>query len=75
MEIQNLPVGWTVRIFSTAGSEVRAFTNTQQNDLTWTWDFENESGRRVVRSLYLVRVIDVDGVVRRSGRFVVQSHQ
>jgi hypothetical protein len=73
LEVQKLPRGWTVRIFDAAGSQVKRFQNTQEDYFDWTWDFKNDTGGRVVRSLYLVRVIDDRGEVRRSGRFVVQS--
>ena len=73
LEIRDIPVGWTVRIFDTAGSQVRKFTNDGVGDVDWAWDFTNEHGLRVVKSLYLIRVLDNTGTVRRSGRFVVQS--
>lgn len=73
LEVQDLPTGWTVRIFNTAGAEVKTFRNTGQTGVDWTWDFANDYGRRVARSLYLIRVIDNTGVLRQSGRFVVQS--
>jgi hypothetical protein len=73
LEIKDLPPGWTVRIFDTGGYEVRAYRNGQAQGIDWTWDFENDHGRRVVKSLYLIRVTDETGAVRRSGRFVVRS--
>jgi hypothetical protein len=73
LEVRNIPLKWTVRIFDTAGIQVRAFENVQGAGMDWVWDFTNDEGSRVVKSLYLVRVVDEDGVVRQSGRFVVQS--
>jgi uncharacterized lipoprotein YbaY len=73
LEVRNLPRGWTVKIFDTAGYEVRNFKNSESDGLDWIWDFENDHGRRVAKSLYLIRVIDEAGSVRSSGRFVVQS--
>ncbi len=72
MEVRNLPVSWRVRIFDTAGVQVRHFTNSQPGQ-TWTWDFRNDSGVRVAPALYLVRVTDESGIVRESARFLVQS--
>jgi hypothetical protein len=40
---------------------------------TWTWDFRNDAGGRVAPALYLVRVTDGSGAVKRSGRFLVQA--
>jgi len=74
LEIVNMPQGWTVRIFDTAGSEVRSFRNDQSDGYTWSWDFRNDRGSRVAQTLYLVRVIDESGAVRNSGRFLVQSN-
>ena len=71
LEVRDLPAGWTVRIVSTAGAQVRTFKNNRPDDMTWIWDFKNNSGRRVVRSLYLVQVIDGNGITKRSGRFMV----
>ncbi len=74
MEVRNLPANWTVRIFTTAGVQVKSFTNQTQQDVDWVWDdFANDSGRRVTRALYFVRVTGPDGKVRRTGRFVVQK--
>ena len=73
LEVRDLPPGWTVRIFDTGGSEVRSFRNAQTDGLDWTWNFENDHGRRVAKSLYLIRVVDESGSVKRSGRFVVRS--
>jgi hypothetical protein len=73
LEIRDLPPGWTVRIFDTGGYEVRSFRNSEGTGVDWTWDFENDHGRRVAKSLYLIRIIDEAGSVRRSGRFVVRS--
>ncbi len=73
MEVRNLPRGWTVKIFDTAGYEVRNFKNSQSDGIDWVWNFENDHGRRVAKSLYLIRVIDEAGSVRSSGRFVVQT--
>jgi parallel beta-helix repeat protein len=73
LEVRNLPLGWTVKIFDTSGYEVRSFRNSQSEGMDWVWDFENDHGRRVAKSLYLIRVIDQGGSVRSSGRFVVQS--
>ena len=72
LEIQNLPNGWGVRIFDTSGLEVRYYQNSTGTEIDWTWDFENSGGRRVARSLYLVRVVDDGGKVKNSGRFLVQ---
>ncbi len=73
LEIQNLPSGWTVKIFDTSGSEVRSYKNANGDGEDWNWDFSNDHGRRVAKSMYLVRVLDTGGSVRESGRFVVQS--
>ncbi len=75
MEVRNLPLEWTVRIFDTAGTQVRRFRNTVSDRLTWEWDFTNDHGRRVTRALYLIRVVDNTGRVRKAGRFIVQSDQ
>jgi len=72
LEVLNIPRGWTVRIFDTAGFEVRSYRNDSGSSLDWTWDFENAHGRRVARSLYLVRVVDDAGSVQQAGRFLVQ---
>jgi hypothetical protein len=73
LEVRDLPSGWTVRIFDAAGSEVRSFKNAESDGIDWTWNFLNNHGRRVAKSLYLVRIIDEAGSVKRSGRFVVRS--
>jgi hypothetical protein len=74
LEVRNLPANWTVRIFTTAGVQVKSFTNQTQQDVDWVWDsFANDSGRRVTRALYFVRVTGPDGKVRRTGRFIVQK--
>lgn len=62
-----------MKIFDTAGYEVRNFKNSQSDGIDWVWNFENDHGRRVAKSLYLIRVIDEAGSVRSSGRFVVQT--
>jgi len=72
LEIRNLPPGWRVKIFSTAHSKVREFRNDGDNAVDWAWDFANDSGRRVVKSMYLVRVLDHRGSVKKTGKFVVQ---
>jgi hypothetical protein len=72
LEIRDIPVSWTVRIFDTAGRRVRSHTNQQADGQDWLWDFNNDHGQRVARSMYLVRVTDSDGNVRQSGRFLVQ---
>jgi len=72
LEIRNLPARWSVYIFDTAGSLVRRFRNSTASSRDWVWDFSNDAGRRVVRALYMIRVVDAGGGVRRSGRFVVQ---
>ncbi|NIM19915.1 MAG: hypothetical protein GTO51_06675 [Candidatus Latescibacteria bacterium] len=72
LEVRNLPLNWTVRIFNTAGFQVRGFTNGTQDGLDWTWDFTNDAGRKVARALYLVRVTDPSGNVKQSGRFLVR---
>lgn len=72
LEIRNLPLDWTIRIFDAAGTQVRRFRNTAADGLNWIWDFTNDSGQRVARALYLVRVTDNEGKVRQSGRFLVQ---
>lgn len=72
LEVRHLPPSWTVRIFDTAGHNVRTYTNQGGSDVDWTWDFENNSGRLVARSLYLVRVTGPNGEVKQSGRFLVQ---
>ena len=73
LEVRNLPVSWTVRIFDTAGGSVRDHTNTATDGADWMWDFTNDHGQRVARALYLVRVTDPNGKVHQSGRFLVQS--
>jgi hypothetical protein len=72
LEIRDMPANWTVRIFDTAGRQVRSYTNHDADGLDWLWDFNNDHGQRVARSMYLVRVTDTDGNVRQSGRFLVQ---
>jgi hypothetical protein len=72
LEVRNIPVGWTVRIFDTSGHEVRAFTNNITGGHTWAWDFTNDGGHTVARALYLVRVFNEGGGLQRTGRFVVQ---
>jgi hypothetical protein len=39
----------------------------------WLWDFTNDNNQRVARALYLVRVVDPQGNVQQSGRFLVQT--
>jgi hypothetical protein len=73
LEVRDMPVSWTVRIFDTAGRPVRSYTNNQVDGQDWMWDFTNDHGQRVARAMYLVRVTDVDGSVRQSGRFLVQA--
>jgi hypothetical protein len=73
LEVRGIPPGWQVRIFDTSGVEIRAFTNTADTTIDWTWDFANGRGNRVVKSLYLIRVLDKGGSVRQSGKFVVQT--
>lgn len=72
LEVRNIPLEWTIRIFDAAGTQVRRFRNTASDDMNWIWDFSNDGGQRVARALYLVRVTDGDGNVRQSGRFLVQ---
>ncbi|MGD8413369.1 MAG: Ig-like domain-containing protein, partial [Candidatus Latescibacterota bacterium] len=72
LEVRDMPAAWTVRIFDTAGRQVRTYTNHDADGLDWLWDFNNDHGQRVARSMYLVRVTDADGNVRQSGRFLVQ---
>jgi hypothetical protein len=72
LQVKNIPLGWTVRIFDVSGRKVRTFKNEMRDGLDWTWDFKNDGNRRVVRSLYLVRVTDASGRVRQAGRFLVQ---
>jgi hypothetical protein len=73
LEVRNLPISWTVRIFDTAGRHVREYTNNETDGLDWSWDFANDHGQRVARAMYLVRVTSPDGSVRQTGRFLVQS--
>jgi hypothetical protein len=73
LEVHNLPLSWTVRIYDAAGTPVRNFKNTAGEGYDWTWDFNNNRGRRVARAIYLVRVTDASGNVRQSGRFLVQT--
>jgi hypothetical protein len=73
LEVRDMPVSWTVRIFDTAGRQVRTYTNHQVEGQDWYWDFTNDHGQRVARAMYLVRVTDDDGKVRQSGRFLVQA--
>lgn len=72
LEVHNLPLGWSVHIFTTSGVKVRSFENHDEDDVTWTWDFANDSGQEVSRALYLVRVVDANGNVQQSGKFVVR---
>lgn len=72
LEVRNLPLNWTVRIFNPAGVLVRAFENRAGSSTDWAWDFRNDAGMRVAKSLYLVRVVDENGAVQQAGRFVVQ---
>lgn len=72
LEVRDLPANWGVHIFDTAGASVRHHVN-QNAGATWTWDFHNDRGGRVAPALYLVRVTDSSGAVKRSGRFLVQS--
>lgn len=72
LEIQNIPLGWTVRIFDTRGYVVRDFKNSQSDGYTWSWDFRNDTGHAVARALYLIRVFNEGGDLQRSGRFLVQ---
>jgi hypothetical protein len=72
LEVEPLPLGWTVRIYDVAGRRVRSFTNRESDGMRWTWDFRNDSGEPVPRALYLIRVFDEAGRVRGSGRFLVQ---
>ena len=73
LEVLDLPLNWAVRVFDTAGRQVRSYVNHDSDGFDWAWDFNNDHGQRVARSLYLVRVTDGGGEVRQSGRFVVQS--
>ena len=73
LEVRNLPMSWTVRIFDTAGRRVREYTNNETDGLDWSWDFANDHGQRVAQAMYLVRVTSPDGSVRQTGRFLVQS--
>jgi hypothetical protein len=73
MEVRNLPLSWTVRIFDTAGRLVREYTNNSAGGQNWVWDFTNDHGQRVARAMYLVRVTAPDGSVQQSGRFLVQT--
>jgi hypothetical protein len=72
LEVRNIPLGWTVRVFSVAGEEVLSFKNPFGDGHTWSWDFTNDSGHQVARGLYLIRVFNEGGDLERSGRFVVQ---
>jgi hypothetical protein len=72
LEIRNLPAGWRVKIFNTAHAKVREFKNDGDIAIDWAWDFANDSGRRVVKSMYLIRVLDDRGSVKKTGKFVVQ---
>ncbi|MEJ2722905.1 MAG: hypothetical protein P8181_17470, partial [bacterium] len=73
LEVRNIPHGWTVKIFNNQGFEVKSYQNGQTDGVDWTWDFTNEHGRRVAKSLYLIKILDDSGSVVRDGRFVVQS--
>jgi len=75
MEVKNLPLSWTVRIFDAAGRLVREYKNDAADGQDWAWDFGNDYGQRVARGLYLVRVTGPDGEVHQSGRFLVQTDQ
>jgi len=72
LEVRDLPAHWGVHIFDTAGASVRHHVN-QNAGATWMWDFRNDAGARVAPALYLVRVTDGSGAVKRSGRFLVQA--
>jgi len=73
LEIRNLPPRWTVRIFNTAGVQVKRYENQSGSGVDWIWEnFTNDGGGRVARALYLIRVTDESGDVQRSGRFLVQ---
>jgi len=73
LEIRNLPLSWTVRIFDAAGSQVKRYSNNVSEGFVWLWDFTNDHNQRVARALYLVRVFDANGNVQQSGRFLVQT--
>ena len=73
LEVRNIPPGWQVRIFDTSGLQVRAYTNTGDTAVNWEWDFENGHGHPVAKSMYLVRVLDGGGAVKKTGKFVVQT--
>jgi len=73
LQVTNLPLSWTVRIFDTAGRRVRVYTNEALDGQDWTWDFTNDHGQRVARAMYMVRVTGPDGNVHQSARFLVQS--
>jgi hypothetical protein len=73
LEIRNLPPNWTIRIFNTAGIQVRSYKNQSGIGMNWVWEnFTNDRGRRVARALYLIRITDSSGEVKKSGRFLVQ---
>jgi len=73
LQVKDLPLGWTVRIFNSAGILVRTFRNDVADGLDWSWDFTNDRGRKVARAVYLVRVSDEKGSLRRRGKFLVQK--
>ncbi len=73
LEIRNLPLNWTVRIFDITGNRVREFANRSHGGFTWAWDFTNDGGQMVARGLYLIRITNEDGEVKRNGRFLVQK--
>lgn len=73
LEVRDIPLGWTVRIFNSAGVLVKTFHNRMRDGADWFWDFTNDKGRKVARAVYLIRISDEGGEVRRSGRFLVQK--
>ena len=72
LEVNNLPMNWTVHIFDTSGLQVKQFDNLVRDGYDWVWDFRNDYGQPVARAIYVVRVTDEFGAVKNSGRFLVQ---
>ncbi|MCP4545709.1 MAG: hypothetical protein GY835_04470 [bacterium] len=69
LQVSDLARGWTVRIFTVSGRQVRSFTAETDGE-NFTWDLLNRSGAIVSRGLYLVRVFDADGTMINEGKYL-----